>query len=82
MVDALRYELAAELEKELAERFTTSLTPACAQLPTVTVVGMASVLPGAENSLTLNTEAGKLIPRIGNRAITGPSDRLGVLQEH
>jgi len=82
MVDALRYELAAELEKQLAERFTTTLTPVCAQLPTVTAVGMAAVLPGAENDLTLSLEEGKLIPRIGNCTVINPTDRLGILQTY
>lgn len=82
MVDALRYELAAELEKELSERFVTNLTPVCAQLPTVTSVGMAAILPGSENDLSLTVVDGKLIPHIGNHVVTDPESRLSVVKEY
>jgi hypothetical protein len=44
MVDALRYELGLALEKKLAEDGPVELQAAYAQLPTITLVGMASLL--------------------------------------
>lgn len=53
MVDALRYELGITLHRQLAETEQAEIRAACAQLPTVTPVGMASLLPGASAGLRL-----------------------------
>lgn len=47
MIDALRYELGVALERQLAEDGQVHLQAALAQLPSVTPVGMASLLPSA-----------------------------------
>ena len=52
MVDALRYELAAELEADISGKYKTEFHAVCAQLPTVTSVGMATLLP-AVNGIAL-----------------------------
>ncbi|GHT91725.1 PglZ domain-containing protein [Betaproteobacteria bacterium] len=65
MVDALRYELGVALEKLLAEDGPVKLLAAYAQLPTITPVGMASLLPGASSNLTLTLENGSLVPKLG-----------------
>jgi hypothetical protein len=64
MVDALRYELGVALEKMLTEDGPVQLQAAYAQLPTITPVGMASLLPGAGAGLVLTYENDLLIPRI------------------
>ena len=53
MVDALRYELGVTLHRQLSETDQADIRPACAQLPTVTPVGMTSLLPGARSALRL-----------------------------
>ena len=53
LIDALRYELGVALEKQLAEDGPVELKPAYAQLPSITPVGMASLLPGAGQTLSL-----------------------------
>jgi PglZ domain len=53
MVDALRYELGVTLHRQLSETDQADIRPACAQLPTVTPVGMTSLLPGARATLAL-----------------------------
>ncbi len=53
LIDAMRYELGVELAKQLNEEGQVEVQAACAQLPTVTPVGMASLLPGAGQSLRL-----------------------------
>ncbi len=53
LVDALRYELGVTLHRQLAETEQAEIQATCAQLPTVTPVGMASLLPGAGAGLKL-----------------------------
>jgi len=62
MVDALRYELGVALEKLLSEDGPIELHAAFAQLPTITLVGMASLLPGARTDLSLTMEGENLVP--------------------
>jgi hypothetical protein len=59
MIDALRYELGKELEKELVEKgYDVEVTPMLSSLPSITEIGMASLLP--HTSLTAKIEGGKL----------------------
>lgn len=53
LVDALRFEMARELIDGLGEGFEAQLLPVAAQLPTITDVGMAAVLPEAEKRVEL-----------------------------
>lgn len=70
MVDALRYELAIELGNKLS----SPIEPVCAQLPTITAVGMAALLPEAKD-LTLVRENDVLVPYLKQRRILSPNDR-------
>ena len=47
VVDALRYEMGAELLEQLQGAEELAIRPAVAMLPTITPVGMAALLPGA-----------------------------------
>ena len=47
VVDALRYEMGADLIEQLRGADESAITPAIAMLPTITPVGMAALLPGA-----------------------------------
>ena len=71
----MRFELAVALERQLATGHACRLQPACAQLPTVTPVGMAALLPKAEGNLFLRRDGDELVPRLGDRFIRNPSDR-------
>jgi len=53
LVDALRFEMARELGAILEQDWKPDLTPALATPPTVTEIGMAALLPGAERGLTV-----------------------------
>ena len=53
LVDALRYEMARELATLLADDWQAELIPALATPPTVTEIGMAALLPGAEHGLAV-----------------------------
>ena len=81
MVDALRYELGVELEKMLAEDNPVEMFTAFAQLPTITVVGMASLLPNAKTDLSLECAGGTLIPRLGDNPVTNVVQRMDVLRK-
>jgi hypothetical protein len=80
-VDALRVELAVSLERQLAARYKCQLYPACAQLPTVTRVGMAALLPRADGNLRLTREDEELIPTLGGKPIRNPQERFGYLRD-
>ena len=76
MVDALRYELGAELEKELSGEFKTELLAVCAQLPTITSVGMAALMPGSDGNLKLVKQEENLVPYVKDQRVISPADRL------
>jgi hypothetical protein len=76
MVDALRYELGVALEHQLADHGKIDLQPAMVQLPSITLVGMTSLLPSASSSLTLTRKENTLIPMMGDQAITSVSQRM------
>ena len=81
MVDALRYELGVALEKLLAEDGPVELQAAYAQLPTITLVGMASLLPGARANLTLGLENDALVPKLSGAAVANVSQRMDAFKK-
>ncbi len=76
LVEALRYELGSELESLLAKEGACELTPVCAQLPTITPVGMAALMPEADGNLRLTRAGDKLVPTLKHKAVVVPKDRL------
>ncbi len=80
MVDALRYELAAELEKELGRSARASLRPVSAQLPTVTPFGMASLLPSASEKMRFELLGDTLVPVLDGQPVRNPSERMAYFQ--
>ena len=81
MVDALRYELGVALEKLLAEDGPVELQAAYAQLPTITLVGMASLLPGARANLTLALESDSLVPKLADIPVGNVNQRMEALRK-
>ena len=75
MVDALRFELAAALERQLADAHVCRLQAVCAQLPTITPVGMAALLPQADGNLALVRVGNELVPTLARKQIKTPNDR-------
>ena len=80
LVDALRYEMACELQSLLEEEWHAELVPALATPPTVTEMGMAALLPGAEHGLTVSLESGKLAVAVNRRTLRSRQDRLSHLE--
>ncbi len=79
IVDALRYELGAELQKEVPGEI--ELRAACAALPSITPVGMASLLPGAAAGLELGFENDLLVPRLAGAPVKNVAQRMDVLSK-
>jgi hypothetical protein len=80
LVDALRYELGVALHTELAETDQAELLSACAQLPTVTPVGMASLLPGAGSGLQLAKEGDRFVAMLGGARLVQVEQRMEMLR--
>lgn len=78
MADALRFEMGAELARLLEQSGgeAVQLTPAVAEAPTVTAVGMVALLPGAERSFEVVRDADHLRGAIGGRPLQTVRDRM------
>jgi hypothetical protein len=80
LVDAMRYEMGAELARHLDGALDLTLRPAIAALPTITTVGMAALLPGASASFSLAEVQGRLGACIDGSAMPGLNERLKFLK--
>lgn len=81
MIDALRYELGVALETMLSEDGPVELQAAYAQLPSITLVGMASLLPAARTDLSLGLKDQALAPTLDGTPVGTVSQRMGVLKK-
>ncbi|HIC95695.1 TPA: PglZ domain-containing protein, partial [Candidatus Bipolaricaulota bacterium] len=79
--DALRFEMARELLAGLAEAAQTTLIPALAAIPTLTSVGMAALLPGAERGLGLVEVGGRLASEVNGRPLRVRRERVEYLAQ-
>lgn len=80
MIDALRYELGVALERQLIEDGQVVIQAAMAQLPTITPVGMASLLPGAGQQLRLGNDNQTLVPMLGDAVVDTVAKRMEVFR--
>ena len=82
-VDALRFEMARELAEVLKDDFGLTLQPAIATIPTITEIGMASLLPKAhESAKIISVGNGKLALEIGGTVIKERKDRINFVKAH
>lgn len=81
MVDALRYELGLALYQQLAEEGSIELQDAYAQLPSITKVGMASLLPGASKGLFLAKKNEGFVPKIGDSEVGTVPQRMEIFRK-
>lgn len=81
LIDAMRYELGVELAKQLNEEGQVEVQAACAQLPTITPVGMASLLPDAGHSLGLRKREDKVVVELDGQSLTNVTQRMEVLRK-
>lgn len=80
LVDSLRYELATELEKQLTGKNRVKIVTVCAQLPTYTEVGMASLMPNASSALRLVNRDKKITTTLDGAIAIDPNTRFAYLQ--
>lgn len=76
LMDAMRYELAAEFTQRLPETMKSDLQPALAQIPTITSVGMAALLPEADGKLRVTKQNGELVPTLDGKRVRIPDERI------
>jgi hypothetical protein len=82
-VDALRFEMARELCRLLKDDFDLTIQPAIGTIPTITEIGMAALLPKANESLkVVAIGGGKLALEIGGKIIKDRKDRIAFLKEY
>lgn len=83
LVDALRYEMAKDLvDNVMSDDFEVDIEPVIASVPTITEIGMASLMPGAYAGEVVQTGDSKLGLRIGNVTLKSRADRVSWLGEH
>jgi hypothetical protein len=82
-VDALRFEMARELCRLLQDNFKLEIQPAIGTMPTITEIGMAALLPKAQESAkVVSVGGGKLALEINGKTVKDRKDRVAFLKEH
>jgi hypothetical protein len=82
-VDALRFEMARELCLLLKDDFELEIKPAIGMIPTITEIGMAALLPKADEFAKVVTlGGGKLALEIEGKVIRDRKDRVAFLKEN
>jgi hypothetical protein len=79
-VDAMRFEMAADLMEQLDGADELRLVPAVGVLPSITPLGMAALLPGASSGFSVVEHKGRLAARIGESVMTDLADRKKYLK--
>jgi len=81
LVDALRYEMASELLEGMDKDFDVTLEPSISSLPSITPIGMASLLPGAEKGMELASAKGGLTVALEGQTLKDRKSRLAHMEE-
>jgi PglZ domain len=82
LVDALRFEMGRELAGRLQSSHEVTLLPAMASAPTLTPIGMGSLMPEAPDGEVVPVKASKLGLKIGETILSDRKGRLAWLQQH
>lgn len=83
LVDAFRYEMARELTGIIGNNFSINIYPAIASIPTVTEIGMASLMPKIEIGAKLGLDkSDKLGLEIDGKILTNRDSRLRYLEDN
>jgi len=82
LVDALRYEMGRELAGSLTDHFDVTIQPACASFPTITEIGMASLVHmGEEKPELVTTSPGRIGLEEGKKILKDRPSRMKYLKE-
>ena len=79
-VDAMRFEMGADLAGQLSEAKDLKVEAAIAVLPSITPLGMAALLPGAAESYSVVEAGSKLGARVGGQVLTDAKARMDHLK--
>ena len=80
LVDALRFEMAYDLFLGLGDEWKATVRPVIGTPPTVTPVGMAALMPGAESGMRLVDSAGIAV-EVKGRLLKDRKDRVALLSD-
>jgi len=76
LVDALRFEMGHELARLLPEALELQVQPAIASLPSITPVGMASLMPGAAGGFNVVAHKGRVVGAVDGTPLGSATDRM------
>ena len=76
LVDALRFEMARELWQGFGEDYPGALAVAMGTIPTITPIGMAALMPGAEHGARLVEASGALALAIDDTVLKDRPSRM------
>lgn len=79
-VDAMRFEMGADLAGQLPEAKDLKVEAAIAVLPSITPLGMAALLPGAAESYSVVESGGRLGARVNGQVLTDAKARMDFLK--
>ncbi len=79
--DSLRFEMGRDLAGALSALGETDVQAVAATLPTVTQVGMAALMPGADGTLAMRQVGDKLVSHLGERRLQTSAERMQYLAE-
>lgn len=79
-VDAMRYEMGADLVEQLEGAEELLLQPAVGVLPSITPLGMGALLPGAAASYSVVEHKGRLATQIGKEVLPDLNKRMKYLR--
>ncbi len=83
LVDALRFELARELVCDLGDDYQVTLLAGLGTVPSITEIGMAALMPGAEgDAQVVPTGPGKIGLKVGETVLKDRKSRLEWLKQH
>lgn len=81
LVDALRFEMAAELREGFGMNYESQIEPLLGQLPGITAIGMAALLPKADQGISLEKKIGGLSVAVAGQTLPSRQARMTWLQE-
>lgn len=79
-IDAMRFEMGAELARLLSGAEDLQLQPAICMLPSITPIGMAALLPGASADFAVVEHKGKLAARLDGKVLPDLAARKKYLE--
>ena len=80
-IDAFRYDLAEQLALLASGRHSAVVKSVCAQLPTITKIGMAALLPEAGDDFRVGVQNEEIVSVVKGRVLPALTQRLDYMKE-